>query len=242
MDLSGAVAIAVQAEETVIVSDAEDRGGATVVPVRSSPRAAGGRRRVMLGVGLALGGLVAMGAVGGWIVMRPSPSAPLATSSGVGPVGVTPPVAAPPVSEPATAQPSARAAEPEVASVAHVDESPGVTRAPAPPGSSPSASVRTARPGGGSAADALTRAFARREADVGRCFDAQAADLQGAPKLAIRFTVDVEGHVKSAQVLPAEVASTPLGQCLMDVARGTQFGPQTEEVSFRIPIVARRGS
>jgi serine/threonine protein kinase len=241
MDLSAAAAIPVQAEETVIVSDAEDRGGATVVPVRSSPRAAGGRQHVTLGAGLALGGLVAMGAVGGWMALRPSLSAPSATSSAVVTVGVTPPVAAPPSSEPPTAPPSARAAEPEVA--AHADEPTVVTRAPAPSGpSSPSASVRTAKPGGGSAADALTRAFARREADVGRCFDAQAADLQGAPKLAIRFTVDVEGHVKSAQVSPPEVASTPLGRCLADVARGTQFGPQAEEVSFRIPIVARRGS
>ena len=91
-------------------------------------------------------------------------------------------------------------------------------------------------------ADALTRAFARREPDVGRCFDAHASDLQGAPKLAIRFTVDVEGHVKSAQVSPPEVAGTPLGQCLADVARGTQFGRQAEEMSFRIPIVARQGS
>jgi hypothetical protein len=38
------------------------------------------------------------------------------------------------------------------------------------------------------------------------------------------------------------VAPTPLGTCLADVARGTQFGRQTQEVSFRIPIVARRGS
>ncbi len=84
----------------------------------------------------------------------------------------------------------------------------------------------------------LTRAFARREADVARCFD-QSADPHGTPKLSIRFTVDVDGHVKAAQVSPPEVAASPLGQCLAEVASSTQFGRQTKEVSFRIPIAAR---
>jgi serine/threonine-protein kinase len=242
IDLADGAVIPVHSEASVIVSDADDRGGATVVPVRTSRRPAGRGQRVTLGAGLALGALVAMGAIGGWMALRPSASAPTATSSVV-PVGVVPPVAVPASSEPSTPTPSVRAAEPDVASATRADGPTVATRAPAPSGpSSPSASVHTAKPGGGSAADALTRAFARREADVGRCFDAQAADLQGAPKLAIRFTIDVEGHVKSAQVFPPEVASMPLGRCLADVARGTQFGPQAEEVSFRIPIVARRGS
>jgi hypothetical protein len=89
--------------------------------------------------------------------------------------------------------------------------------------------------------EALTRAFARREPQVAACFDANATDIHGTPELAIRFALDVQGHVTSAQVLPPEVASTPLGACLSGVARSTQFGPQAQTVSFRIPIVARRG-
>jgi TonB family protein len=64
--------------------------------------------------------------------------------------------------------------------------------------------------------------------------------LAGSPEIAIRFGVDASGRVTSAQVLPSAVASTPLGACLSGVAQGTQFGPQPHDVSFRIPIVARR--
>jgi hypothetical protein len=95
------------------------------------------------------------------------------------------------------------------------------------------------RAGGG--VEALTRAFARQQSQVAHCFDTNASDLRGAPDIAIRFGVDTQGHVTSAQVLPDAVGSTPLGACLATVARGTQFGPQAQSVSFRIPIVARRG-
>jgi hypothetical protein len=101
-------------------------------------------------------------------------------------------------------------------------------------------SVPQAPPHAGGVA-ALTRAFARQQGQVARCFDTNAAELQGAPEIAIHFAVDPQGHVTSAQVLPPEVAPTPLGTCLASVARSTEFGPQAQGVSFRIPIVARRG-
>jgi hypothetical protein len=41
-------------------------------------------------------------------------------------------------------------------------------------------------------------------------------------------------------VLPPAVASTSLGACLATVAQATKFAPQAHDVSFRIPIVARR--
>jgi serine/threonine-protein kinase len=89
-------------------------------------------------------------------------------------------------------------------------------------------------------ADALTRAFSHRQGQVARCFSSNAADVAGSPEIAIRFGVDAGGHVTSAQVIPAAVASTPLGACLAAVAKTTSFGPQPHDVSFRIPIVARR--
>jgi hypothetical protein len=39
--------------------------------------------------------------------------------------------------------------------------------------------------------------------------------------------------------LPENAAGSALGQCLLEVARSTQFGPQQREVSFRIPISAQ---
>jgi hypothetical protein len=92
----------------------------------------------------------------------------------------------------------------------------------------------------GDGADSLTRAFSRQQGQVARCFASHASDVAGSPEIAIRFGVDASGHVTSAQVLPVEVASTPLGACLAGVAKTTSFGPQPHDVSFRIPIVARR--
>jgi len=102
----------------------------------------------------------------------------------------------------------------------------------------PTAVTHAQNGGGGGGADGLTRAFARQQPQVARCFDANAAELSGAPKIEIRFDVDASGHVSSAQVLPAAIAPTPLGACLAGVARATQFGPQASSVSFRIPITA----
>ncbi|MGH7436737.1 MAG: hypothetical protein ACRENE_13775, partial [Polyangiaceae bacterium] len=89
-------------------------------------------------------------------------------------------------------------------------------------------------------ADALTRAFSRQQGPIAKCFSGNATDVSGAPEIAIRFGVNAAGHVTSAQVLPPAVASTPLGACLAGVAQATSFGPQPHDVSFRIPIVARR--
>jgi eukaryotic-like serine/threonine-protein kinase len=117
--------------------------------------------------------------------------------------------------------------------LAAVDPQPSTRGAPAP--SSPVLSG--ARSDG---IDALTRAFARHQPQVARCFAANAAEVTGTPEIAIRFALDVAGHVTSAQVLPPALAATPLGTCLTGVARATEFGPQSRQVSFRIPIVARR--
>jgi serine/threonine protein kinase len=224
---------------SAIVSDTGDRHGVTaVVPSRSKHPPPRGRQRVTIGAGLAIVGLIALGGIGRWMTSKPDAPAPLVASNAEDPVATVPSIAPLPSGLPAPPA-SAATPEPTVAAEAKPEIAHGV---PSSPMSAASTSVRTTKAGTGSTADALTRAFARREADVGRCFDAQAADLPGAPKLAIRFTVDVEGHVKAAQIFPAEVASTPLGQCLAGVARGTEFGPQKEEMSFRIPIVARRGS
>ena len=89
-------------------------------------------------------------------------------------------------------------------------------------------------------AEGLTRTFSRQQPQVAGCFASHAAEVTGSPEIAIRFGVDMAGHVTSAQVLPAAVASTPLGACLAAVAQATKFAPQAHDVSFRIPIVARR--
>jgi eukaryotic-like serine/threonine-protein kinase len=117
---------------------------------------------------------------------------------------------------------------------------PAADAPPPPAGPSP----RPATPPGpaprGDGADALTRAFSRQQGHVAKCFADHATDVAGTPEIAIHFGIDASGHVTSAQVLPPAVATTALGACLSAVAQATSFGPQPHDVSFRIPIVARR--
>jgi hypothetical protein len=87
----------------------------------------------------------------------------------------------------------------------------------------------------------LTRAFAKQQPQVARCFSQHASDVSGSPEISVRFEVGTDGHVLSAQVQPAALGSTPLGQCIANVARATEFGPQPEATAFRIPITAKRG-
>jgi serine/threonine protein kinase len=85
----------------------------------------------------------------------------------------------------------------------------------------------------------FSAAFARREPELERCFAKQPAVASG-QQLAVRFEVDRTGHVVAADVLPAPVASTELGQCIQSVALGTRFSAQPAPVAFRIPVSARR--
>jgi serine/threonine-protein kinase len=89
--------------------------------------------------------------------------------------------------------------------------------------------------------EALTRAFARQEPQIARCFTQHASNVTGNPEVSVRFEVGTDGRVAAAQVQPSALAATPLGDCIAKVAQKTQFGPQPQPLSFRIPITARRG-
>jgi hypothetical protein len=87
--------------------------------------------------------------------------------------------------------------------------------------------------------DPLSRAFARRQALVARCFTQHAATVVSQPSLTLRFEVDAEGKPTRVDVTPAELASTPLGACIADVGRGTRFPRQGAPAVFRIPVSVR---
>jgi hypothetical protein len=65
-------------------------------------------------------------------------------------------------------------------------------------------------------------------------------EVDGRPEVSVHFRIDTSGHVTSADLAPAALNGTPLGQCIIGVARGTDFGQQAEPFSFTIPITARR--
>lgn len=87
----------------------------------------------------------------------------------------------------------------------------------------------------------LTARFGRQQPRLRACFAQHARTLEGEPRIAIRFRIGTSGAVESAELTPAELAPTPLGRCLVAVARGTDFGPQPDAIAFSIPIAVRGG-
>jgi len=85
----------------------------------------------------------------------------------------------------------------------------------------------------------LAGAFQQRQGAIQACFKQNPSALADTQHLSVRFDVASSGHVNSASLSPAGVASQPLGACILGVARSTNFGPQPEALSFSIPIAAR---
>ncbi|HEX7671043.1 MAG TPA: protein kinase, partial [Polyangiaceae bacterium] len=86
----------------------------------------------------------------------------------------------------------------------------------------------------------LSRAVQRQRGRIESCFLSHVKEVDGRPEVSVRFRLAASGHVESADLSPAALGGTPLGQCLLGVARSTDFGPVSEPVSFTIPITARR--
>ncbi|HKU42853.1 MAG TPA: serine/threonine-protein kinase [Polyangiales bacterium] len=82
---------------------------------------------------------------------------------------------------------------------------------------------------------ALTRTFSRRSAQVTRCFNEHAAP-EGAEAVSLHFRVTESGEVAEVGLRPVTLDSTALGQCLLELARSTNFGPLTRAVAFQIPL------
>lgn len=85
----------------------------------------------------------------------------------------------------------------------------------------------------------LSATFRAQQPKVERCFASHVSDLEQ-PQVSIRFKADSAGRVTSAELVPSSLSSSALGQCLLGVARSTSFGPQGRDVTFTIPITARR--
>ncbi|MCC6873074.1 MAG: serine/threonine protein kinase [Sandaracinaceae bacterium] len=106
-----------------------------------------------------------------------------------------------------------------------------------PPTTPPATPPATPRPVDRAAL--LTRAFNRQSGALRGCFEQHTQQTEGAPQVSVRFSIRADGSVEAAELSPAALAGTSLGQCLEGVARRTQFGPQPEPITFRIPITVR---
>lgn len=138
--------------------------------------------------------------------------------------------------QPQVTEPESATAAPPAASTLKQPAAAAAAKAASPP----VAQTSSAKPrAAASPLTALTQAFAKRQSTVQHCFKTHAGAMKGSPQISIRFEVAANGAVTSAQVRPAGIASTSLGQCLKGVALATRFPPQKEQVAFSIPIVAR---
>jgi serine/threonine-protein kinase len=86
----------------------------------------------------------------------------------------------------------------------------------------------------------LSKAVQRQRGQIEACFLQHVKEVDGRPEVSIRFRVNADGNVEAADLNPSTLNGTPLGQCLIGVAKRTSFGPQSEGISFTIPITARR--
>jgi serine/threonine-protein kinase len=108
------------------------------------------------------------------------------------------------------------------------------------PGAGGDLTAKTARPTAAPDPATLSRAVQRQRGRIEACFLTHVKEVDGRPEVSVRFQVAPSGHVESAALSPAALGGTPLGVCLLGVARGTDFGAQSAPVAFTIPITARR--
>ncbi len=194
--------------------------------VETKARAPGARGRPWLG-GVALAAVLAGGSVLAYRQWAPEPAAlptPVVVLGGEvetmdGRVTRAParqPAPAPevvPVAEPAPA------AEPAPEAAAASD-----------PGSTPSPS----------AVDPYGAVLARHHAQIGRCFSATDTAIAGTPELSVSLQIDRRGAVTGASLTPGEIEATPVGECVLGIARRAHFGKQKHGVRISIPLRIRR--
>ena len=112
-----------------------------------------------------------------------------------------------------------------------------VARAAASAGVAPGAVVKP-RASEAASGSTLTAAFQKQRGRIEGCF--QRSPDAATPQLTLRFQVEANGGVHSVELSPASVAGSPLGGCILGVARGTRFPAGPAPVAFTIPITARK--
>lgn len=100
-----------------------------------------------------------------------------------------------------------------------------------PPGATPAPPPKT-RP-----ADPLSAALAKNQPEIERCFQ---SNTSSSSEISIRISIDKDGAVQRAELIPSDVGPTPLGQCLIGVTKRTKFPAQPAPATFRIPLRARK--
>lgn len=88
-------------------------------------------------------------------------------------------------------------------------------------------------------AERIETPFRRRAPEIQACFARHVESLAGTPQITVRFELAANGHVDDASMEPAALSATPLGSCILGIARSTRFAARDEGVVFRVPLSAR---
>jgi eukaryotic-like serine/threonine-protein kinase len=84
-----------------------------------------------------------------------------------------------------------------------------------------------------------TRTFQRKNEQLEGCFSEHTSSIAGSPKIQVRFNVAESGQVLGASIIPEDIAATPLGQCILKIAKDTKFH-KGNPVTVSIPVTVRR--
>jgi eukaryotic-like serine/threonine-protein kinase len=86
----------------------------------------------------------------------------------------------------------------------------------------------------------ITAAFQRQRGRVEGCFRAHPEEAEQQRQVTIRFQIEASGVVRSADLQPASLSGSPLGGCILGIARATRFPVGEAPITFSIPITARK--
>ena len=86
----------------------------------------------------------------------------------------------------------------------------------------------------------LTGAFRKQKGKIHRCFEQHQTTSEQRQNVSVLFSLKSSGSVERVQLSPQSLDGTALGNCLLGVSRATKFPPQSEPISFRIPLSAKR--
>ncbi len=71
---------------------------------------------------------------------------------------------------------------------------------------------------------------------LSKCIKKHKATAAGTKQLWLGFDLNKRGKVKGVSVAPAAVASSALGACVKKAAQKIRFGPQSDDIRFKIPL------
>jgi eukaryotic-like serine/threonine-protein kinase len=87
---------------------------------------------------------------------------------------------------------------------------------------------------------AVARAFMQQKARVARCLSDHADAVPAATDIDVRLAIDASGQVREVAVLPAAIASSGAGPCIVSAVQAMNFGAQPGPLTVHVPISARR--